>query len=130
MAIMPSVSRYLGDTVVTGNTQMITNTFYVASTNSGIVFALPAAASLGDIVSVFSSHDAFSWTITQAAGQVIHINGITSFTGTGHQLTAPSGNYSCVTLICTSVGGQAWGVQSAYPASVLSAATSTAFGYS
>lgn len=84
----------------TGATQaMAVQNGYVSNDGvTGVVFTLPAAAVVGEMVAVQGS-GAGLWTIAQNSGQTIHFNAVDSTTGiTG--TVASTSRYDSITLIC------------------------------
>jgi len=86
--------------VITGATQALsTNEGYFANAGGGVAFSLPSTAEVGDIIYV-SGINAGGWSITQAAGQTIHIGNQDTTTGAGGSLFSNAIGDS-VTLVCS-----------------------------
>lgn len=84
---------------VSGTSQTaVSNNGYIASNASLVTITLPSTASVGDIVEV-AGKGAGGWTIAQNSGQVIHMDGVDSTTGTGGSL-ASTVRYDAVRLLC------------------------------
>jgi hypothetical protein len=74
------------------------NNGYITNNASLVTITLPSTASVGDIVEV-AGKGAGGWTIAQNSGQVIHMDGVDSTTGTGGSL-ASTIRYDAVRLLC------------------------------
>lgn len=73
---------------VTGTSQsMSTNTEYTANNAGLVTLTLPAAANIGDEVTV-NGKGAGGWTIAQNASQLIHFGSSVTTTGTGGSLSS------------------------------------------
>lgn len=78
---------------------MAVNTGYTSDDGASLVtFTLPTTSAIGDWVEI-NGKGAGGWTIAQATGQLIHINGSTTTSGAGGSL-ASTGQYDAVKLRC------------------------------
>jgi hypothetical protein len=85
--------------IVTGTSQTATaNNGYIANNASLVTITLPSTSSTGDIVEV-AGKGAGGWKIAQNSGQVIHMDGVDSTTGTGGSLSSTV-KYDAVRLLC------------------------------
>ena len=76
---------------------MAANTGYTSDDGATLVtFTLPTASAIGDWVEI-NGKGAGGWSIAQAAGQIIHINGVATTSGIGGSL-ASTGQYDSVKL--------------------------------
>ncbi|NNM43634.1 MAG: hypothetical protein HKM07_04765 [Chlamydiae bacterium] len=74
------------------------NNGYIANNTSLVTVTLPSSASVGDMVEI-AGKGAGGWKIAQNSGQVIHMDGVDSTTGTGGSL-ASTVRYDAVRLLC------------------------------
>ena len=74
------------------------NNGYIANNASLVTITLPASSSVGDMIEI-AGKGAGGWTIAQNSGQVIHMDGVDSTTGTGGSL-ASTVRYDAVRLLC------------------------------
>lgn len=87
-------------TEVVASPQVISvNNGYISNLGGGIAFSLPAVSAVGDTFSIVGK--AGIWSITQGAGQTIHVGSTSTTPGVGGSLTAnaatDSVNFVCVT---------------------------------
>lgn len=86
-------------TEVTGVSQaMAVNNGYIANNAALVTLTLPAAAVIGDSVTVVGK-GAGLWKIAQNAGQTIYNNSTASTTGAGGSVTATA-QYNAIELVC------------------------------
>jgi hypothetical protein len=86
-------------TNVTVATQgLMQNQNFIANRGTLITFTLPATATIGSIIEI-SGLGAGGWTITQAAGQQIHVGNLASTLGTGGSV-ASTNQYDTIRLMC------------------------------
>lgn len=74
------------------------NNGYITNNASLVTITLPSTATVGSVVEV-AGQGAGGWTIAQNSGQVIHMDGVDSTTGTGGSLSS-SIRYDAVRLLC------------------------------
>jgi hypothetical protein len=74
------------------------NNGYIANNASLVTVTLPSSASVGDMVEI-AGKGAGGWKVAQNSGQVIHMDGVDSTTGTGGSL-ASTVRYDAVRLLC------------------------------
>lgn len=67
-------------------------------TSASINVALPATASVGDVISI--SNTSGNFTITQTAGKTIHFGTTNTTTGVGGSVASTQA-YSAITLVCS-----------------------------
>lgn len=79
-------------------TPMVVNHGYIADNAAGVVFTLPAAAVVGDIIEV-TGMNAGGWTIIQNAGQTIYYGAVATTTGGAGSL-ASTGARDSVRMVC------------------------------
>lgn len=98
-------------TVITGASQtMAVNNGYIANRAGNIAFALPATASIGDILRLTGINTALGWTITQAANQQIFASTANTTLGVGGSLSS-SATRDSVELVCVVAGASTiWNV--------------------
>lgn len=77
------------------------NNGYITNNASLVTITLPATAVVGSVVEV-AGQGSGGWTIAQNSGQVIHMDGVDSTTGTGGSLSS-SVRYDAVRLLCITV---------------------------
>lgn len=77
------------------------NNGYITNNASLVTITLPATAVIGSVVEV-AGQGSGGWTIAQNSGQVIHMDGVDSTTGTGGSLSS-SVRYDAVRLLCITV---------------------------
>lgn len=84
---------------------------YIANNSTQTVFTLPTAAAIGDTFAVTGINNATGWKIAQNASQTIHINEISTTTGTGGYLESTA-IYDAVWLTCieTNTDFVVWGL--------------------
>ena len=84
---------------VTGTSQSAAvNNGYITNNTSLITVTLPSSAIVGDMIEV-AGKGTGGWTLAQNSGQVIHMEGVDSTTGTGGSLSS-SERYDAVRLLC------------------------------
>lgn len=84
---------------VSGTTQSAAvNNGYITNNASLVTVTLPASAAVGDMVEV-AGKGAGGWLVAQNSGQVIHMDGVDSTTGTGGSI-ASTVQYDAVRLLC------------------------------
>lgn len=84
---------------VTADTGMQQNNGYITNkAGTAAVMTLPATAAVGSLISVVG-RGATGWSVGQLAGQVIHMNSVSTTVGTGGSL-ASSAQYNSVMLLC------------------------------
>lgn len=97
-------------TVVTADTSMAINSGYITNkAGTAASMLLPGTAAVGSVVSIVGL-GATGWKVTQAAGQIIHMNSASSTTGVTGSL-ASTAQYNTVELVCT-VANTDWTVLS------------------
>lgn len=74
------------------------NNGYITNNASLVTVTLPSSASVGDMVEI-AGKGAGGWKVAQNSGQVIHMDGVDSTTGTGGSLTSTV-RYDAVRLLC------------------------------
>ncbi len=93
---------------VTAATQaMAVATCYGANRGAGVTFSLPATAAAGTVMEIMGILGL--WSVTQGAGQTIHIGNQVTTTGVGGSLTATNAG-DCITLRC-SIANTDWVIQ-------------------
>ena len=82
----------------TGATQaMAVQTAYGANRGAGVAFSLPATAAAGTVMKITGILGL--WSLTQAAGQQVHVGAFSTTAGAGGSLTATNLG-DCITLRC------------------------------
>jgi len=95
-------------TTVTANTSMQIDSGYITNkAGTAASMLLPATAPVGSAISVVG-RGATGWIITQAAGQSINMNSVSTTVGVGGSL-ASSAQFNSVNLICT-IANTTWTV--------------------
>lgn len=85
-------------TEVVASPQVISvNNGYIPNLGGGVAFSLPAASVVGDMFSIVGK--AGIWSITQGAGQQIHVGATSTTVGAGGSLTAAAATDSA-TFVC------------------------------
>lgn len=74
------------------------NNGYITNNANLVTVTLPSTASVGDMVEI-AGKGAGGWKVAQNSGQVIHMDGVDSTTGTGGSL-ASTIRYDAVRLLC------------------------------
>lgn len=74
------------------------NNGYITNNASLVTVTLPSSSSVGDMVEI-AGKGAGGWKVAQNSGQVIHMDGVDSTTGTGGSL-ASTIRYDAVRLLC------------------------------
>jgi len=77
---------------------MAVNSDYIANNAALVTLTLPAAAAVGDIISVVGK-GAGGWLVAQNAGQTIHKAGASTTTGVGGSI-ASTAQYDSVEMVC------------------------------
>lgn len=78
---------------------MAVNTGYTSDDGATLVtFTLPTTSAIGDWVEI-NGKGAGGWTIAQATGQIIHINGVATTSGASGSLSS-TGQYDAVKIRC------------------------------
>jgi hypothetical protein len=91
--------------VTGGSASMAVNNGYLADSSSLTTLTLPATAAQFSSVWI-SGYGAGGWTIAQNSGQLIHLSGSTTTTGTGGSLSSTN-RYDQVLLLCV-VANTTW----------------------
>lgn len=87
-------------TTVTADTLMVVNNGYITNkAGTAANMTLPVTAAVGSSLEVIG-RGATGWVVAQNASQTIHMNSVSTTTGTGGSL-ASSAQFNTVTLICT-----------------------------
>jgi hypothetical protein len=97
-------------TITSGTQNMAANNGYIANNAAGVVFTLPAVASIGATMKV-TTINAGGFTIDQNAGQVIHLGTASTTVGVAGFLQSTA-NYDSIEIICT-VANTTWTVVNA-----------------
>jgi hypothetical protein len=85
---------------ITGATQnLVANSGYVANNAGGVAFLLPGAAALGTTFKI-TTINAGGFTVTQNAGQIIHLGAAATTAGVTGFLQSTA-NYDSIELVCT-----------------------------
>lgn len=94
--------------VQSANTTLaVNNGYFAVSPGGALMFALPAASILGDMI-IVTLDGATSFQITQAAGQQIRLGNVTTTAGVGGSLTTTQQG-DTLTLVCKTAN-LAWSV--------------------
>lgn len=97
LSSIPQVVTWVDQT--TTSVTMNTNTGYTSDAGASLVtFTLPAASAIGDWIEINGKGSGL-WTIAQATGQQIHINGVSTTSGSSGSLSSTS-QYDAVRLRC------------------------------
>jgi hypothetical protein len=85
---------------IAGTTQALANRNGYINANVGLTtFSLPVTAAVGDTFQILGQ-GAGGWTISQDAGQTIHVSGSSSTIGVGGSV-ASSNRRDCIELVCS-----------------------------
>lgn len=107
IGITASGGGYAWSTITGATQNMAGNNGYVANNAGGVVFTLPAVATLGTSMKV-TTINAGGFTIAQNAGQTIHLGIASTTTGVTGSLQSTA-NYDSIEIVCT-VANTTWTV--------------------
>ena len=86
-----------------GISQSLENNFgYICGSGNALSLSLPSSADVGDVIEV-CLNGSTSWTVTQGAGQRIHIGNTQTTSGIGGSL-ASTAQGDCIKLVCDTSG--------------------------
>jgi len=94
---------------VTTSTAMQTSSGYIANSGALVDLTLPPTAAVGDALMILG-RGAGLWSLSQAAGQVVHFGNVSTTAGVGGSITATNRRDTMI-LVC-SVSGLEWTVMS------------------
>jgi hypothetical protein len=96
-------------TSISASQTLAVNNGYIVSSGA-LSLALPATSAVGAVIEINLPTSGTSWSITQASGQNITVNNLTSTTGTGGSVSSTATGQS-IYLVCT-VANTSWIAQS------------------
>jgi len=97
LASIPQVTTWIDE--ITSTVTMNANTGYTSDDGATLVtFTLPTTSVIGDWIEINGKGSGL-WTIAQATGQQIHVNGMSTISGTSGSLSSV-GQYDNVRLRC------------------------------